>query len=50
MKARVVSGQHSIYIHHITEEDAARVREKLLAEETEFLKTEGAKANLEVAK
>lgn len=29
---------YSIYIDHITEEDAARVRAKLLAEEAEVLK------------
>ena len=34
---------YSKYIYHITEEDAARVRAKLLAEEAEFLKAESAK-------
>ena len=29
---------YSIYIYHITEEDAARVRAKLLPEEAEVLK------------
>lgn len=38
---------YSIYIYHITEEDATRVRAKLLAEEAEFLKTEGVKAKAE---
>jgi len=41
---------YSIYIYHITEEEAARVRAKLLAEEAEFLKAEGANAGAGVAK
>lgn len=38
---------YSIYIYHITEDNAARVRAKLLAEEAEFLKTERVKAGVE---
>ena len=41
---------YSIYIYHISEDDAARVREKLLAEEAEFLKREGEKVNVEAVK
>ena len=39
---------YSIYIYHITEEDAARVRAKLLAEEAEFLKAEGESKEVEL--
>ena len=38
---------YSIYIYHITEEDAARVRAKLLADEAEFLKAESGKRKME---
>jgi len=42
---------YSIYIYHISEDDATTVRAKLLAEEeSQFLKAAGAKANVEVAK
>ncbi|MEI6540165.1 MAG: hypothetical protein WCO86_11670, partial [Planctomycetota bacterium] len=39
---------YSIYIYHITEEDAARVRAKLLAEEAEFLKAKGESKEVEL--
>ncbi len=41
---------YSIYIYHITEEDAARVRAKLLAEEAEFLKAQSGNVTVEAAK
>lgn len=41
---------YSIYIYHITEEDAARVRAKLLLEEAEFLNAASGKADSESAK
>ena len=41
---------YSIYIYHITEVDAARVRAKLLLEEAEFLNAASGKADSESAK
>ena len=39
---------YSIYIYHITEDDAARVRAKLWAEEAEFLKAESESKEVEL--